>query len=682
MSDSISTSLPGSGSSSLEAYDNAGSIEGAWSSGLKPDPALLVSQWADRNRWLTPRSAAEPGLYRTARTPYLRDVMDCLSPSNAAQRVIFMKGAQVGATEAGTNWVGFIIHQAPGPVLAVQPTVDLAKRYSQQRVDTLIEASPAVRGLVQPARARDSGNTVLSKEFPGGQLVMTGANSAVGLRSMPARYLFLDEVDAYPPSADDEGDPVALAEARTRTFAYRRKVFLVSTPTIKGLSRIERAYEASDQRRFFVPCPLCGKFQWLKFERLRWQKGQPEAVRYACEHCDGDIAEHHKTAILDAGEWRATAKSADPRTVGFHISSLYSPVGWLSWEQIARDWEAAQGNDDAIKAFKNTVLGETWFETGEAPDWQRLYERRDAYAVGTAPDGVLFLTAAGDLQHDRIEIDVWGWGRGLRSWLVDHIVVYGDPASATFWSDVEEVAGREWPHDSGVRMRIQRLAVDSGDGRFTSVVYAWVRRQDPRVVMAVKGVGSFDRASPVSGPTYVEVTEGGRKIKRGARLWTVAVSMFKAETYRWLRLARPTDEQLETGAGFPDGYVHLPQGLPDEWFKQLCAEQLVTVRNRRGFSKLEWQKLRERNEALDARVYARAAAWVVGVDRFTDARWRELEVQLDEAVAATRRQADALMPPSREDAEPEAGRLQVRRPEVAGRRPASWLGGRNQGWLR
>jgi phage terminase large subunit GpA-like protein len=193
--------------------------------------------------------------------------------------VVVMKGAQVGFTECGNNWLGFIVRHAPGPALAVQPTVELAKRFSQQRVDPLIEDSPALREKVAPARARDSGNTVLSKEFPGGILVLTGANSAVGLRSMPARYLFLDEVDAYPASADEEGDPVALAEARTRTFAWRRKVLLGSTPTIQGLSRIEHEYQASDQRRFFVPCPHCGAMQWLRFERLRWARPRSTAAR-------------------------------------------------------------------------------------------------------------------------------------------------------------------------------------------------------------------------------------------------------------------------------------------------------------------------------------------------------------------------------------------------------------------
>jgi len=223
-------------------FDGAAEILRAWGAGLTPDADLTVSQWADRHRMLSGRASAEPGRYRTARTPYMAEIMDRLSPGDRAQRIVFMKAAQVGATEAGNNWIGFAIHQAPGPMLAVQPTVELAKRNSRQRIDPLIDESPELRERVKPARSRDAGNTMLSKEFAGGILIMTGANSAVGLRSTPARYIFLDEVDAYPASADDEGDPVTLAEARSLTFAHRRKVFLVSTPTIRGMSRIERDY--------------------------------------------------------------------------------------------------------------------------------------------------------------------------------------------------------------------------------------------------------------------------------------------------------------------------------------------------------------------------------------------------------------------------------------------------------
>ena len=667
-----STSLPRSGPTSgedsddigsLTVFDGAAEILRAWGAGLTPDPDLTVSEWADRHRMLSGRASAEPGRYRTARTPYMREIMDRLSPGDTTQRIVFMKAAQVGATEAGNNWIGFAIHQAPGPMLAVQPTVELAKRNSRQRIDPLIEESPDLRERVKPARSRDAGNTMLSKEFAGGILIMTGANSAVGLRSTPARYIFLDEVDAYPASADEEGDPVTLAEARTLTFAHRRKVFLVSTPTIRGLSRIEREYEASDQRRYFVPCPDCGAMQWLKFDRLRWQKGRPETAEYICEGCDAAIAEHHKTAMLGGGEWRATATAADPTTVGYHLSALYSPIGWLSWQRIARSWEAAQGSDEAIKAFRNTILGETWVESGEAPDWQRLQGVKEDWRAGTVPAGGLFLTAGADVQKDRIEVDVWAWGRGGTSWLVDHIVIEGGPGDPASWQILSDLLGRTWQHASGQHLTIARLAIDTGYE--TAAVYAWARRVGFAQVAPVKGLEGFNRASPVTGPTYVDATIGGKRLRRGARLWSVATSTFKAETYRFLRQDRPTPAEITAGASFPAGTVHLPGWVDSEWLKQLTAEQLVTVKTRRGFTKLEWQKLRERNEALDCRVYARAAAWIAGIDRWAEEQWAALEVEFAVARPAVPRPGQPKVTGTAADT-PSNG----------------WIGRRRGNWLR
>lgn len=614
---------------------------------LRPDPVLTVSEWSDRHRFLPSAASAEPGPWRTSRTPYLQEIMDCLSPQSDVEKVVFMKGAQIGGTEAGNNWIGYVIHHSPGPLLAVQPTVEMAKRWSKQRVSGLIETTPVLRERVKEARSRDSGNTLQSKEFPGGILVITGANSAVGLRSMPVRYLFLDEVDAYDSDVDGEGDPIALAAQRTLTFA-NRKMFLVSTPTIHGVSRIEREFEQSDQRRFFVPCPHCLHKQWLKFERLRWEKGKPETAHYVCEECDTPFEERHKTQMLLDGEWRATAEPLHPGVAGFHISGLYSPLGWLSWQEIARQWEAAQGNDSAIKAFKNTVLGETWQEKGEAPDWKRLADRKEDFWLGTAPLGVTFLTAGVDVQRDRIEAHIWGWGRGLKSWLVDVLVFEGSTANPDVWTRFTRLLGRTWGREDGRDLQLSRLAIDTGDGMTTSVVYNWVRNISDRRVIAVKGMRGFDRSAPVNGPTFVDVNEKGKKVRRGLQLWTVSVSVFKSETYRFLRLDRPTSDEIDDGAEYPDGFIHIPGGTTDEWLKQLTAEQLITVENRRTkFKKLEWQQLRERNEALDCRVYARAAAWRMGVDRWTETDWENFE----NIIEAQERQAPPPPPPRQERTE-------------------------------
>ena len=609
-------------------YDGAAEIERAWREGLTPDPLLTVSEWADRHRVLSSKSSSEPGRWRTARTPYLKAIMDCLSPTSPLERVVFMKGAQVGATETGSNWIGYVIHHAPGPMMAVWPTVEMAKRNSKQRIDPLIEESPVLSELIAPARSRDSGNTILAKEFRGGVLVMTGANSAVGLRSMPVRYLFLDEVDGYPIDVEGEGDAISLAEARTRTFA-RRKIFIVSTPTISGASAIEREYEASDQRRYFVPCPHCSHRQWLRFEQLRWEKGRPETAVYVCEACDVPIAEHHKTWMLEHGEWRATAEGTG-KTAGFHLSSLYSPLGWRAWREIAAAWEAAvskeTGSSAAIKTFKNTELGETWVEEGEAPDWQRLLERREDYAIGTIPAGGLLLTAGADVQKDRIEVSVWAFGRGKEAWLIEHRVLMGDTARDAVWKALGGMLAETWTHASGAAMPLARLALDTGFA--TQEAYAFVRACRDARVMAVKGVrtGSMGGAALIGTPTAVDVSQAGKKLRRGIKVYAVAVGLAKLEFYNHLRQSAEVADDGVT-VTYPAGFVHLPK-IDAEFIQQLCAEQLITRRDRNGFPVREWQKVRERNEALDCYVYARAAAAAAGLDRFEERHWRELERQL------------------------------------------------------
>jgi phage terminase large subunit GpA-like protein len=585
----------------------------AATAGARPDPLLTISQWADKYRTLSQRASAEPGPWRTDRTPYLREIMDCLSPASPIERTVFMKGAQIGGTECGNNWIGYVIHQAQGPMMAVQPTVEMAKRNSKQRIDPLIEESEVLRKLVRDPRSRDSSNTVLSKEFPGGVLVMTGANSAVGLRSMAARYLFLDEVDGYPGDVDGEGDPINLALARTRTFS-RRKVFLVSTPKITGMSRIEAAYEESDKRLYFVPCPTCREFQVLKFPQLRWPKGGPEEAVYVCAHCGQEIHNHQKQWMLPRGAWRATAKG-DGKTAGFHLSSLYSPVGWFSWGEAAKQFEQAQKNPSLLQVFVNTVLGDTWTLLGEAPDWKKLYDRREQYKIGLVPRGGIFITAGADVQRDRIEVEVVAWGRGKVSWSIDYRVFEGDTARTQVWEKLTGLLNETFTTTNNLELPIIQMAVDSGYA--TNEVYEWARRQGNRVLV-VKG----DSRAPaiIGSASPIEVGPLGVKLKRGVKVWPVNSGMAKEELYRWLRLERPTDEDFEQGVPFPPGYCHFPR-YSEEYFRQITAEQLV-AKLVKGYRKLEWQKMRERNEALDCRVYARAAAARVGLDRFQEKHWR------------------------------------------------------------
>jgi phage terminase large subunit GpA-like protein len=364
----------------------------------------------------------------------------------------------------------------------------------------------------------------------------------------------------------------------------------------------------------------------MRFEHLRWEKGQPETAAYVCESCDEPIAEHHKTWMLEHGEWRAMVTDGAGKTAGFHLSSLYSPVGWRSWRDIAAAWESAvskeSGSAAAIKTFKNTELGETWVEEGEAPDWQRLVERREDYRIGAVPKGGLLLVGGADVQKDRIEASIWAFGRSKESWLVEHRVLMGDTARDAVWKRLAELVAQTWTHESGAALPLARFALDTGFA--TQEAYTFVRAcRDPRV-MPVKGVARG--AALIGTPTAVDVSQGGKKLRRGIKVFSVAVGIAKLEFYNNLRKAADVLEDGVTTT-FPAGFVHLPK-VDAEFIQQLCAEQLITRRDRNGFAIREWQKMRERNEALDCYVYARAAASAAGLDRFEERHWRELERQL------------------------------------------------------
>ncbi len=552
--------------------------------------------------------------------------MDAISDP-AAETVVIMSSSQIGKSESLLNMVGYHIDHDPAPIMVVMPTERDAETWSKDRFSPMARDTPCLQDKIANPRSRDGNNKILHKRFPGGHLTIVGANAPSGLASRPIRLLLCDEVDRYPFSAGAEGDPVNLARKRTVTF-WNRKIVLVSTPTNKGASRIEAAFEESDQRRFWVPCPECGHEQILTWPQVKWDKSEdgshkPDTARYHCVDCDAAWRDEVRWAAVSKGHWLAEQPFAG--TAGFHLNEMYSP--WVRLAAMVKTFLSARaGGDDMMKTFINTSLGETWMESGEAPDWQRLQGQKEEWTPGTVPESGLFLTAGADVQKDRIEVDVWAWGRGLQSWLIDHVVIEGGPGAPACWQKLSEFLGQTWQHASGQQLTIAKLAIDTGYE--TSAVYAWARQVGFAQVAPVKGLEGFNRASPVTGPTFVDASIGGKRLRRGARLWSVATSTFKAETYRFLRQERPTPEEITAGSSFPPGTVHLPNWADSEWLKQLTAEQLVTVKNKRGFAKLEWQKLRERNEALDCRVYARAAAWIAGADRWSDARWQELERQL------------------------------------------------------
>lgn len=556
----------------------------AWRRGIRPEPPITVSEWADRNRVLPPTSA-EPGRWRTTRTPYLRAVMDALSSSSPYERVVLMKGSQTGGTEAGLNWLGYIIQNAPGIAMLVQPSLDMVRRNTTVRIDPLIETTPALRDLVAPPRSRDAGNSLFRKSFPGGQLVMTGANSPVGLRSTPVRYLFLDEVDGYPGDADGEGDPVDLAIQRTATFRGRRKIFMVSTPTLKGYSRIEAAFAESDRRFFHVPCLHCGDMAPIAWARIRWPEGKRDQAHLVCEVCGGVHQEHEKPRLLEAGEWRATAPG-DGRTVGFHLSALYSP--WETWAEIALDHGRVRKDPPRLQVWVNTKLGESWEDqAGEVVETEPLMARREDWGA-VLPEGVAVLTAGVDVQGDRLELHVVGWGRDEESWSIDYRVIWGDPSGPRVWADLDVALAATNPHARAVAdLAIRAVAVDTG-GQHTKAAYEYCRTRLHRRVWGIKGRG---------GPGIPLWPRRPSRTKGKVPLFVIGVDAAKDALFARLRLAEPGP-----------GYMHFPAERDAEFFRQLTAERVVT-RFERGRPIRLWQPRRdgERNEALDTTVYAMAA---------------------------------------------------------------------------
>lgn len=556
---------------------------------VTPDPDLAVSEWADKYRFLPRKYSKEAGRWRTSRTPYLREIMDCLSPQSRIQRVVFMKGTQVGATECGYNWLGYIIHICPGPALMVLPTTAVAERLVKQKLAPTIETTPVLRERVAKARSRDSGNTIRNKEFPGGMLSIVGSNSPSELAAISIRFLFLDEVDRYEGDSGGEGDPVSLAERRTDNFSFTRKIFMASTPTIKGLSRIERAFMDTDQRRYFIPCPHCGNYDWLRWKNIQWEEGRPETAKLLCESCGSLIEERYKTWMLERGQWRATAQG-DRYSAGFHLSRLYSPIGWSSWGDVAREFLQSKGDRYALQTWVNTFLGETWEEEGDAIEPDSLKARLEDYQA-EVPNGVGLLVASVDVQGDRLECKVKGYGAAEESWLIAYSQFHGDPGRQEVWNELDSFLMQEFEHQSGVKLKIATVGIDSG-GLHTEQVYRFCKARAGRRIWALKG--RSERGKEV-------VSRPSDKNRYRTKLFLVGTDTAKDIVFSRMRIKTPGP-----------GYMHLPAWIDDEYLEQLTSEKAIRKYLRGRGTVREYVKTRERNEALDLEVYCLATIYTLG----------------------------------------------------------------------
>lgn len=641
-------------------------VEEAWSSGWRPDPIRTVSDWADENRRLAPEGASEPGPWRTSRTPYLREVMDCLSPHHPAREVVMMTSTQIGKTEVGLNWIGSIVEWNPGPTLVVQPTTNVAKRWSKQRLAGMVRETPSLRRILGE-KSRDKDNATFLKTFPGGVLVVGGANSAPDLSSMPIKNLFLDEVDRYPADvgADrtgrGEGDPVKLAERRTSTFP-RRKIFKCSTPTIESLSGINKAWLNSDQRRYFLPCPHCGEKQVLRWENLRWPEGRPQEAQYACEHCGAMIAEHHKPQMLEAGEWRATFPERE--VVGFHLNALYTPIGLgESWGEHAQEWDRIKGDPAARKAFTNTVLGECHKDPNEKLDWKELSLRAESVPMRTIPRGCLVLTLGVDVQGNRLAVQLVGWGRELRSWTIDWLEIPGDPTKDAVWEALDRYRAQPLVNAFGGQMRIAATAVDAGYLQDQVLRYTRTRRHEN--VFAVKGVDTASKTI-LSSATRPDKNRRGRTSKRSTELWLVSAGAAKEMLFLRLQGDGKTSHAHER-------MVRFPEGLGEEYYTQLTAE-VYDPRKR------QWVKQQSRNEALDTMVYALAATYhpAVRLHVLREPDWAKLESVLEPQSHDLFHAP--LVPVPAVEAKPEAVQTSAA-PETPATRPAATTKPERGGWI-
>jgi phage terminase large subunit GpA-like protein len=627
----------------VEVADGAAVVRLAAREALLPERDLRVSEWSEEYRLLASKTSSEPGPWRNARTPYLVEPMDCLSTGHPAEEIVLQWGTQLGKTEGGNNWLGYVIHQAPAPMMAIQPTLNLAKRFSKHRLSSMIDEMFVLRARIGEKRSRDAANTTLMKDFPGGLLVIAGANSAADLRSMPCKYIFADEIDAYPFDVDGEGDPLALADKRASNFP-RRKKLKTSTPTTKGFSRIEQAINQTDLRRYHVPCPQCDERQVLRWKNMRWTSDpehDPDSAHYVCEHNGCVIEEHHKTAMLAAGAWIPDFPGrGDGKRVGFHLSTLYSPLGWESWASLVRQFLEAKraldaGDDTKMKTFVNTCLAETWEEQGDQVKVEALQARAERYDLRAVPWGGLVLTLACDVQGNRLEYKIKAWGRFEESWEIDYGVLWGDPAQTgetSVWAELKRVIATPIAHACGRELRVLASAIDSG-GHHTHEVYQFCRANRHLNVFAVKGLSQSGR--PILGkPTLVDVNTRGDRIKKGVQLWLLGTDTAKSLIYGRLKVTEP-------GPGF----IHFSDQLPGEYYAQLTAERLVT-RYVKGRPRLEWIKPgAARNEALDLEVYAIAAAHKLGLNRYKALDWDRLEQQVQPL------QPDLLRTPDQQQSE-------------------------------
>ncbi len=582
-------------------------LEGALES-FEVDDSITPSEWAERYRMLS-GYAAEPGPMSFKRAPFQVEIINSIKQH---QNICFMKSAQVGATELVTTLIGYIVDTAktPTPTMMIHATTKSAEKYAKDRLMPMFRDSPRLSELLDMS-SRNSDNSMLHKRFINrdATLDLVGSNSPAALASQTIRFLIADEIDKYP--TFEIGDALTLAVKRTQTFK-NQVTFFISTPTIKGRSRIERIYSESDQRQYYVPCPTCEHEQTLIIERLAYVNGE---AHYICESCNVKIAEHNKASMVEHGRWIAKFPKRAEKQVGFHINELYSP--WSSWQKILDEFYKRKGNDALLKPFYNEVLGLPYNEVvSDAPEWSAHFENRIPRIQETLPDNIVHITAACDVQRDRLEVLIVGWYKRTCT-IIDRVFIPGTPHDIhdDCWKQLTLLYKRSWTHSKRGIRKIRCLAIDSGDGNSTNAVYAWARSSvNVGWVMVIKGMGIDKKLEAELGsPSDIEIRSDGSRYKIAHKLWPVNTHLLKKLVYATLE--KPSEFNKFVFSEICD----------DEFFKQLTSETLVNHTEPSGDTKLIWKQTYKDNHALDMVVYNYAVYYLLNFHNYNDEYWDYLK---------------------------------------------------------
>lgn len=625
----------------------------------RPKSPLTVSEWADKHRLLTSEGSAEAGEWRTSRVPYLREIMDALSEDSPARKVVFMKSSQVGGTEAGSNWIGYIMAHAKGPVAIVMPTEKALNDWMSQKFDPMGASTPAVRDVLATRSNRAGDNSASRKRFVGGIFYAKTAGSTAELKSTSLRYAIADEVDEYDWTTL-QGNPLELLEVRQKTF-HDRKLFVVSSPTVKDASRIEEQFDLGDQRRFMLPCPHCGERQHLVWGNMRWHavKGRVSRAWYNCHECGAEIDEHQKPAMLAAGKWQA--HNPDGLWRSYHINALYAPIGiGENWCELAERWLLAQNDLTKLIAFINTVLGETWADRSRDIKPNVLLARAEPYDLRTVPPGCLVITAGVDVQDDRLEIQITGWGRHDRSWTLDYHVLPGSPSDDKLWMRLAEyLNGAAFENCRGKTLRIEATGIDTG-GHHTHMVYAFVRSGAIKRAIACKGASTPGRII-LGKPSKQDVNLRGQTLKKGVSLYLVGTDTAKALLYG--RLHDDTDKPAE------ERKVHFSHQLENGYYDQLVSETYNPRKQR-------WElKKGKRNEALDTWVLSLAASHhpELYLHKWKKTDWDRRAAMLEPDPSTTPEPENRPAETKREEPTQPARPVEQRRPQSGGFASSEWM---------